>query len=102
MSFEQWFESIDGPKLGFGATELARAAWNAALAASEASAEPLVVWRSIAEEAEIVVYRSGKRLLLTEEMCIRLGTAIENTYAPRPADYAAIHLTPEQAAKEAV
>lgn len=39
---------------------------------------PVIIWRAIAEEAECVIQRGKKYLMFTEEMCIRLGTAIEN------------------------
>ncbi|MDR5776239.1 MULTISPECIES: hypothetical protein [unclassified Caballeronia] len=38
----------------------------------------LTLWRAIAEEAECVVQRGTKYLMLTEEMCVRLGTALED------------------------
>lgn len=51
--------------------------------------EALNVWRAIAEEAECVVERGIKKLVLTEEMCVRLGTAIEAAAsAPAVADAA--------------
>ena len=41
------------------------------------SAEPLTLWRAICDEAECVVQRGVKCLVLTEEMTDRLGAAIE-------------------------
>lgn len=37
---------------------------------------PQVVWRAIGEEAECVVQGGRKYLLLSEEMCVRLGGAL--------------------------
>ncbi|OJB35403.1 hypothetical protein [Burkholderia ubonensis] len=41
--------------------------------------DPLWQWRCIANEAEIVVTRKGKFLMLSEEMCVRLGSALEDS-----------------------
>jgi hypothetical protein len=53
-------------------------------------ADPLWQWRCIAKEAEIVVNWKGKFLMLSEEMCVRLGSALEAAFpedaAPAPAE----------------
>lgn len=43
-----------------------------------ASGETLTMWRAICEEAECIVNSGKKYLMLTEEMCVRLGSAIED------------------------
>ncbi|MDR6389162.1 hypothetical protein [Paraburkholderia phenoliruptrix] len=40
--------------------------------------DPLWQWRCIANEAEVVVNHKGKFLMLNEEMCVRLGAALED------------------------
>lgn len=45
----------------------------------EATGQSEILWKAICEEAECVVLpgaNGGKRLMLTEEMCIRLGTSL--------------------------
>jgi len=39
--------------------------------------DPLWQWRCIAEEAEVIVNHKGKFLMLSEEMCVCLGSALE-------------------------
>lgn len=39
---------------------------------------PLKTWRAICSEAEVIVVQGRKYLLLDEEMCFRLGEALEN------------------------
>ncbi|MGB8510214.1 MAG: hypothetical protein WCD76_17680 [Pyrinomonadaceae bacterium] len=48
-----------------------------------AADDALTVWRAIGEEAEAVVQRGVKYLLLSEEMCIRLGGALEAALSAR-------------------
>ncbi|KVD52106.1 hypothetical protein WI86_13735 [Burkholderia ubonensis] len=56
--------------------------------------DPLWQWRCIANEAEIVVNRKGKFLMLSEEMCVRLGSALEDS-APAEAREPAAWVTPD-------
>lgn len=48
--------------------------------------DPLWQWRCIANEAEIVANHKGKFLMLSEEMCIRLGAALEDAATHRKAN----------------
>jgi hypothetical protein len=47
--------------------------------------DPLWQWRCIANEAEIAVNHKGKFLMLSEEMCVRLGAALEDAAETQPA-----------------
>lgn len=46
--------------------------------------DALTLWRAIGEEAEAVVIHGKKCLILTEEMCVRLGSALEVASAALP------------------
>jgi hypothetical protein len=52
------------------------------LAAGAIEEQALTIWRAIGEEAEAVVQGGRKYLLLTEEMRVRLGAALEAIPAP--------------------
>jgi hypothetical protein len=74
-AFEAWEASA--PVISPFAAWKARAALSSRADGGKDSSDALTVWRAIAEEAEAVVQRGVKYLLLSEEMCIRLGGALE-------------------------
>ena len=47
--------------------------------ASQPVGEAVAVWNAVVDEAQLVVRGGQKYLMLTEDMCVRIGTAIEDT-----------------------
>lgn len=51
---------------------------NGLISRPDLESDPLWQWRCIANEAEVVVNWKGKFLMLSEEMCVRLGSVLED------------------------